>query len=107
VGPAARDSRGDAGAGFEFVARFKVAPVRRCQTVREDGSGKDAITGGSCADVIFAQSQTTRSLGDGNVLLCGRQRQRHVDVATDFTAAEGDTTDGTIPSTRTPRLWQA
>ena len=41
-------------------------------TVREGGSGKDTITGGSGADLIFAQSNNdTLTGGDGNDLLCG------------------------------------
>jgi VCBS repeat-containing protein len=100
-------------------------------TVRQGGSGKDTITGGSGADLIFAQSNNdTLTGGDGNDLLCGDSGSdtlsggggddslgggsggdrltggsgadrfsggSGVDVATDFTAAEGDTTDGTIP----------
>jgi VCBS repeat-containing protein len=99
--------------------------------VREGGSGKDTITGGSGADLIFAQSNSdTLTGGDGNDLLCGDSGSdtlsggggddslgggsggdrltggsgadrfsggSGVDAATDLTAAEGDTTDGTIP----------
>jgi Ca2+-binding RTX toxin-like protein len=99
--------------------------------VRQGGSGKDRITGGSGADLIFAQSNSdTLTGGDGNDLLCGDSGGdtlsggggddslgggsggdrltggsgadrfsggSGVDTATDFTAAEGDTTDGTIP----------
>jgi Ca2+-binding RTX toxin-like protein len=64
-------------------------------TVRVGGGGKDTITGGSGADLIFAQSNNdTLTGGGGNDLLCGDSGS---DTATDFTAAEGDTTDGTIP----------
>jgi Ca2+-binding RTX toxin-like protein len=100
-------------------------------TVRQGGSGKDTITGGSGADLIFAQSNSdTLTGGDGNDLLCGDSGSdtlsggggddsldggsggdrltggsgadrfsggSGVDAATDFTPAEGDTTDGTIP----------
>jgi len=100
-------------------------------TVREGGSGKDTITGGSGADLIFAQSNNdTITGGDGNDLLCGDSGGdtlaggggddslgggsgsdrltggsgadrfgggAGVDAATDFMAAEGDTTDGTVP----------
>ena len=99
--------------------------------MREDGSGKDTITGGSGADLIFAQSNNdTLTGGGGNDLLCGDSGSdtlsggggddslgggaggdrltggsgadrfsggSGVDAATDVTAAEGDTTDGTIP----------
>jgi Ca2+-binding RTX toxin-like protein len=41
-------------------------------TVRQGGGGKDTITGGSGADLIFAQSNNdTLTGGDGNDLLCG------------------------------------
>ena len=100
-------------------------------TVRVGGSGKDTITGGPGADLIFAQSNNdTLTGGDGNDLLCGDSGGdtlaggagddslgggsgsdklsggsgadrfgggAGVDAATDFMAAEGDTTDGTVP----------
>jgi VCBS repeat-containing protein len=100
-------------------------------TVRQGGSGKDTITGGSGADLIFAQSNSdTLTGGDGNDLLCGDSGGdalsggigddslgggsggdrltggsgadrfsggSGVDLVTDFTAAEGDTTDRTTP----------
>jgi VCBS repeat-containing protein len=102
-------------------------------TVRQGGSGKDTITGGSGADLIFAQSNNdtlTGGDGDGNDLLCGDSGGdilsggggddslgggsggdtlsggsgadrfsggSGTDTATDFTATQGDTSDGTIP----------
>jgi Ca2+-binding RTX toxin-like protein len=100
-------------------------------TVRVGGSGKDTLTGGNGADVLFAQSNNdTLTGGDGNDLLCGDSGGDTLsggagddslgggsgsdrltggsgadrfsggsgtDTTTDFTAAEGDTTDGTIP----------
>ncbi len=100
-------------------------------TVRVGGSGKDTLTGGAGADLIFAQSNSdTLTGGDGNDLLCGDSGSDTLtggagddslgggsgsdrltggsgadrfsggsgsDTATDFTAAEGDTSDGTIP----------
>jgi VCBS repeat-containing protein len=100
-------------------------------TVRVGGSGKDTLTGGTGADLLFAQSNNdTLTGGDGNDLLCGDSGSDTLsggggddslgggsgsdqltggsgadrfsggsgtDVATDFTAAQGDTSDGTIP----------
>jgi Ca2+-binding RTX toxin-like protein len=99
--------------------------------VREDGSGKDAITGGSGADLIFAQSKNDTLTGGTEMTCCaataaatryaggggddsagggsggdrltgGSGADRFsggpdVDTATDFSAARGDTSDGTIP----------
>jgi VCBS repeat-containing protein len=100
-------------------------------TVKVGGGGEDTLTGGTGADLLFAQSKDDAlSGGDGNDLLCGYSGSDTLsggagddsleggsgsdrltggsgadrfsggsgtDVATDFTVAEGDTTDGTIP----------
>jgi VCBS repeat-containing protein len=100
-------------------------------SVTVGGGGKDTLTGGTGADLLFAQSNNdTLTGGDGNDLLCGDSGGdilsggagddspgggtgtdrltggsgadrfsggSGTDTATDFTAAEGDTSDGTIP----------
>ena len=82
-------------------------------TVKVGGSGKDTLTGGTGADLLLAQSNNdTLSGGDGNDLLCGDSGSDRLtggsgadrfgggsgsDTATDFTAGEGDTIQGTIP----------
>ena len=81
--------------------------------VRVGGGGKDTLSGDSGADLLLAQSNNdTLTGGDGNDLLCGDSGSDTLtggpgndslgggsgtDTATDFTATEGDTSDGTIP----------
>jgi Ca2+-binding RTX toxin-like protein len=59
------------------IAEATPCPAARAIDSLGGGSGTDRLTGGSDADRFSGGSGT--------------------DTATDFTAAEGDTSDGTIP----------
>jgi Ca2+-binding RTX toxin-like protein len=91
-------------------------------TVRVSGNGNDTLTGVAGADLMFGQNGSdTLTGGNGNDLLCGGAGNDGLgggsgtdrltggsgadrfsggsgtDTATDFTATEGDKSDGTIP----------
>jgi VCBS repeat-containing protein len=82
-------------------------------TIRASGNGKDTLDGTAGADMLFGQNGKDTLDGQaGNDLLCGGRGKDRLtggagadhfggglgtDTATDFTATQGDTQDGTIP----------
>ncbi len=81
--------------------------------VRVGGNGQDTLTGTDGADILFGQNGDDRLIGGGGSdVLCGGRGNdtltgglgadgfsggQGTDTATDFTPAQGDTTDGTVP----------